>query len=233
MCSSDLILRKLAFKFLAEAEKGALKGSSQAEEFRQAFLSSYSTAAALVERCVQLCPVFTVTGNADISNSDTRKFARQFGIELPLLYDRLTAINNLRIIDNRLAVFRGIRIGGVRYFTDMSWAEEFGLSGIEKIRQRALKESRKAEDILNRFGRVDILITHIPPYGFLDIVNSTTTPPSWNGRHAGSRTVLEYIIRHQPHYVFCGHIHEGEGMVKIGESEVYNLGKGGSQVIEL
>jgi Icc-related predicted phosphoesterase len=227
------ILRKMALRFLAEAEKGALRGSPQAEEFRQAFLSSYNTAVKLVEHIAGLCPVFTVTGNADITNSDTRKFSRQFGIELPLLYDRLMATGNVRIIDNRLAVFRGVRIGGIRYFTDISWAEEFELAGIEKVRQRTLGETHKAEKILQRFGRVDILVTHVPPYGMLDTVNSTTTPPRWNGRHAGSKTILEYIKTFQPRYVLCGHIHEGEGVVNIGCSEVYNLGKAGVRMIDL
>ena len=227
------ILRKLAFTYIGSAGKGSLKGSPQAEEFRQAFLNSYNTAVKLVAHVARHCPVFTVTGNADISNYDTRKFSRMFGIELPFLHDKLLELGNVRIIDNRLAVFRDIRIGGIKYFTDISWAEEFELAGIEKIRQRALRETRKIENILSRFGRVDIIVTHVPPYGILDTVNSRITPPAWIGRHAGSKSILEYIRRYQPRYIFCGHIHEGEGMVKMGETGIFNLGSGGYKIIEL
>ncbi len=227
------ILRKLAFQYIGSVGRRSLKGSPQAEEFRQAFLNSYNTAIKLVAHIAGHCPVFTVTGNADISNYDTRKFSRMFGIELPFLYDRLVTLDNVRLIDNRLAVFRGVRIGGIKYFTDISWAEEFELAGIEKIRQRALRETHKVENILNRFGKVDVLITHIPPYGILDTVNSRITPPAWNGRHAGSKAILEYIGRYQPRYVFCGHIHEGEGMMWKGDSAVYNLGKCGHVIINL
>lgn len=227
------ILRKLAIEYIGKAEKGDLRGSPQAEEFRQAFLNSYCTAIALVEYLANCSQVMTVTGNADISNYDTRKFSHQFGIDLPSLYDRLKTISNLRIIDNRLALFKGIRIGGIKYFTDISWAEEFELDGITKIRQRALRNTRKVESVLDRFGKVDILITHIPPYGILDTVNSRITPPEWTGRHAGSRVVLEYIKKYQPGYVFCGHIHEGEGSARIGQTVIYNLGKSGVMVMDL
>ena len=55
----------------------------------------------------------------------------------------------------------------------------------------------------------------------------------WVGRHAGSKIVLEYILREQPGYVFCGHIHEGAGFEMLGRTDVYNLGSGGFKIVEL
>jgi Icc-related predicted phosphoesterase len=181
----------------------------------------------LVRHVAEHRRIFTVTGNADLSNYDTLKFSSQFGIELPLLYHTLKEIGNVRLIDNRLALFRGLRIGGIKYFTDISWAEEFELAGIPKIRERALRETAKVESILERFGRLDILVTHVPPYGILDNVNSNIARPEWTGRHAGSKAILQYIKQYQPSYVFCGHIHEAEGIEKIGKTSIYNLGLGG------
>ena len=45
--------------------------------------------------------------------------------------------------------------------------------------------------------------------------------------------MLDYIKKYQPKYVFCGHIHEGEGKAKIGKTEVYNLGVAGHKIINL
>jgi Icc-related predicted phosphoesterase len=181
----------------------------------------------LVRRIAAHAQVFTVTGNADITNYDTRKFSSQFGIDLPFLYDTLKEMENVRLIDNRLALFDGIRIGGIKYFTDISWAEEFELASIAKIRERALRETGKVESILARFSRVDILVTHVPPYGILDTVNSRLARPEWAGRHAGSKAILQYIKLYQPQYVFCGHIHEAEGVENVGQTQIYNLGQGG------
>ena len=81
---------------------------------------------------------------------------------------------------------------------------------------------------------MDILICHQPPYGFLDKVSGKYgAPKKWVGKHAGSKVILNYIKKYQPKYVFCGHIHEGEGKVKIGKTEVYNLGVAGHKIIEL
>ncbi len=90
-----------------------------------------------------------------------------------------------------------------------------------------MRETAKVENILVRFGRLDILVTHVPPYGLLDTVNSNIARPEWTGRHAGSKAILQYIRQYQPRYVFCGHIHEAEGTEKLGQTSIYNLGKAG------
>jgi Icc-related predicted phosphoesterase len=226
-------LRKLAYEFLAIKRPGPREKSACAEGFKKAFLQSHGTALKMAGYIAGFCPVYVVRGNADISNDDTRKFARTFRIELPYLYQDLLKIKGLRLIDNRLAVFRGLRIGGIKYFTDISWAREFELDSLPKIRDIALRDTHNANRVLDRFGKIDILVTHVPPYGVLDRVESKTVPPSWVGRHAGSRAILEYIHRQQPGYVFCGHIHESEGFEKVGGSQVYNLGCGGYKVIQI
>jgi Icc-related predicted phosphoesterase len=153
------------------------------------------------------CPVFIVRGNADLSNYDIRKFSRTFGIELPFLYRQLGAIRGVRWIDNRAACFQGLRIGGIKYFTDICWAEEFELAGIEKIRGRAQRDTEKISRVLGRFGAW-IYWFHTP-YGVLDRVDSASCRRA-GYRHAGSRAVLEYIRQQQPRYVSAG-IYESEG----------------------
>ncbi len=99
--------------------------------------------------------------------------------------------------------------------------------------KRAKKQTEKAKSVLTRFERVDILVCHQPPYGVLDKVTAKFAPKHWQGKHAGSETIRRYIERKQPLYVFCGHIHEGEGMKRIGKTEVYNLGVCGYKVVSL
>lgn len=227
------VLRKQALQYLSIPKPGPQEKKSHAEGFRQAFLKAHETALKVAVYLSAYCPLFIVRGNADLSNYDTRKFSRTFGIELPFLYHDLRAIRGVRLIDNRVADFYGLRIGGIKYFTDICWAEEFELIGIDKIRRRARQDTEKIRKVLERFGRVDILLTHVPPYGVLDRVDSASIPPPWIGRHAGTKTVLNYIQKLQPRYAFCGHIHESAGFEKLGRTEVYNLGMGGYKIIEL
>jgi len=97
----------------------------------------------------------------------------------------------------------------------------------------AKKDSAKAKKILNHFGKnLDILLCHGPPKGYLDKVSGKYGAPKrfW-GKHAGSKIILDYILKKQPRYVFCGHIHEGKGKTKIGKTEVYNVGVSGDYVL--
>lgn len=100
--------------------------------------------------------------------------------------------------------------------------------------KRAEISTEKAERSLERFGpNLDILVCHQPPYGCLDQINFPGAPKDWQGKHAGSKVILDYVRKYPPKYVFCGHIHEGEGHDKIGETKVYNLGVAGHVIIDL
>jgi len=66
-----------------------------------------------------------------------------------------------------------------------------------------------------------IAICHVPPQGtMLDRIT--------NLRHAGSKSMREFLQREQPRYFFCGHIHEAAGaQEKLGETSAMNVGKKG------
>lgn len=66
-----------------------------------------------------------------------------------------------------------------------------------------------------------IAICHAPPFG-------TPLDRITNLKHAGSRSMREFIQREQPRYFFCGHIHEAAGAQdKLGETSAMNVGKKG------
>jgi len=76
---------------------------------------------------------------------------------------------------------------------------------------------------LKKFARVEplVLICHCPPYGTpLDRIRE--------GVYAGSHSLREFVDRHQPEYLFCGHIHEAAGVcVRLGRTQAVNVGKRG------
>lgn len=67
------------------------------------------------------------------------------------------------------------------------------------------------------------LISHNPPVG--------KNIDSFDGgeHHAGSQKFTDYINENQPLAVVCGHIHEGTGIEKFGETVVINPGSLGEQ----
>lgn len=62
-----------------------------------------------------------------------------------------------------------------------------------------------------------IFISHNPPF-------ETACDRLKNGKHVGSKAVLEFIQDYQPDFCICGHIHESRAKDKIGKTKVYNLG---------
>lgn len=63
----------------------------------------------------------------------------------------------------------------------------------------------------------DIILSHVPPHG-------TVADRVHFGHHVGSRALREFIEERQPPLVVCGHIHEGRGIDRIGETIVVNPG---------
>ncbi len=64
----------------------------------------------------------------------------------------------------------------------------------------------------------DVLVTHEPPLGTLDLTMVRT--------RAGSRRVLELLTRYRPRLLVCGHVHESPGVARVGETLVVNCSMG-------
>jgi hypothetical protein len=62
-----------------------------------------------------------------------------------------------------------------------------------------------------------VLVSHEPPY-------NTIADHALYGGHAGSRALRKFIERVQPLICFTGHIHEGRGIDRIGNTPVVNPG---------
>lgn len=65
--------------------------------------------------------------------------------------------------------------------------------------------------LAERFGAIpeglDILLSHGPPYGTLDLTIA--------GEHVGSRALRTAIRRVRPKLVVCGHVHEGRDVDRM------------------
>ncbi len=69
--------------------------------------------------------------------------------------------------------------------------------------------------------RADILITHSPPKGVVDVTSF--------GESMGSTAIRDAIRRIAPRLCLCGHIHDSWGQEgRIGGARVANLGPGGT-----
>lgn len=227
------LMREMAFENIERKKQGLPEIKHNPREEKKAFMEAYTSSMQIVRYLSKHLPVYIIYGNVESSNAETKKKIKKIKLPLPFLTDDLNELNNVRVINNKLVNFNGVSIGGLEYFIDTCWVREFKPTDYEKSLKKAKKKTNKAKNVLRRFKEVDILVCHQPPYGVLDKVTNPHAPKHWIGNNAGSKVVLDYIKRFQPKYVFCGHIHEGEGHKKIGKSEVYNLGIAGHKIVEL
>ncbi len=229
---SASLARNFYFKNI-EREKQGLERLSPTKKERKAMYSEVVYSSLNVLRYLStLAPVYTIFGNVESYDAETRKVEKKYGLVLPKFVEETKKINGIKIINNKLKILKKARIGGLEYFIDTNWVEDFKPSNFNKRLKSAKKQTKKAKEILSRFKELDVLVCHQPPYKILDKVGGNA-PKHWHGKNAGSKTILEYIKKYQPKYVFCGHIHEGEGCKKIGRTEVYNLGVCGYKLINL
>lgn len=109
-----------------------------------------------------------------------------------------------------------VEIDGVKFF-GVPWTSPFfdwGFNAVDEKRQ--LIWNNVPDD-------VDVLISHGPPrLGDLDIVSNRYN--NYVPEYTGDRILNECIERVQPKFVFCGHIHEGQGkMIQLGRTKIYNV----------
>ena len=161
---------------------------------------------ALLQLCKKHDTIFAVLGNCDNEDFLEDLEEQDVCVEKTLVYHEGLAIAGA---------------GGGTYFT--------GKTEFEREEQDIIADFNIVKNCVEETGDKSlwknlILICHNPPKGkTVDAVNENL--------HAGSELFAKYIEENQPLAVVCGHIHEGVGMEKIGETLVINpgsLGEAGS-----
>ena len=78
-----------------------------------------------------------------------------------------------------------------------------------------------ADALLSSADDYDVLITHTPPKGHVDV----EFDDDHQGGHDGSESILKAVQLRQPVLHFCGHMHDSWGQSsKLGTTSVHNLG---------
>ena len=239
LLTGDLGKADLARKRFFENEERRREGSDELEKDAKYAEKSWSeihySAIGILKYLSKYAPVYTILGNVGtnmLKSSVHRKEEEKYNIKLPNFNEGIKKVKDVYLVKNRLRNLSGLRVGFLEYFLDNCWIKEFSETDKKRIK-KAKKETEKAERVLRNFRNLDILVCHQPPYGILDKINFPGAPKHHQRKHAGSKIILDYIKKYQPKYVFCGHIHEGKGMKKIGKTEIYNLVAAGYKVVEI
>jgi len=160
-------------------------------------------------------PVYIIPGNYDGGDS-----FRKMGKKLHFCQNK-----KFRIGDYYL-VFHGGYMDAKIFFATNVLSE--GISEMKMRKKRNDTEKKKLIKILGKTNGKIILVTHIPAYGLFDKVRNKESP--MNNRHIGIEA-YEYIIKkYKPRLYICGHMHENQGIKKIGKTTAICLGEAAKYV---
>jgi len=140
-------------------------------------------------------------------------------------YPNIMKDNRIIFMNHRLRKIGNLQLyphGGLMLASIFHTAE----SGFdEKNRKHYLKWHKKQEsELLARKSRnLDLMITHCPPYGYFDVVKYAGKNPI-NGWHVGFKPYTEYIRKYQPRIFLCGHMHEHQGIRRLGRTTIISHG---------
>tara|TARA_Y100000310_G_scaffold341786_1_gene442095 strand:- start:1527 stop:2318 length:792 start_codon:yes stop_codon:yes gene_type:complete len=224
------LARKIAFDNIDRQSKGLSKKEPSPALKKRAYMESYNSSISTIKYISKFAKTLVIFGNVESSNKETKKLSKEINQELPLLEQKLKSIKNVDVLINKKIKFQDLTIGGLGFFVDTSWVKDFKPPEYKKALKESTKQTTKIKKVLGKWKDVDILLCHYPPYGILDKVGNMA-PKRWRGKNAGSKTILNYIKKKQPKYVFCGHIHEAKGKKKIGKTVVHNVGCCGDYII--
>ena len=105
----------------------------------------------------------------------------------------------------------GIEIDGIKFWGSPMTPAFNGMRGGLTFYTNSDKEAKNVWSGMPK--KIDVLLTHGPPYGILDEVTRYTDGIPYI-EHVGDQMLLSKVIKIQPKYHIFGHIHENYGIQK-------------------
>jgi len=152
---------------------------------------------------------------------------------------RLSNLKNITYGFTKLKGISFIGFGGYMdidaYFSKKDFKESEDEQLIKRRKLRRERSKKKLESLIKKTNAPMIFVFHYPPKEVFDIIRDKKDNPM-NGKSAGIKFFAEAIKKYEPLLVFCGHMHEYQGMKKLHGAPVINPGdaeKGKAAIITL
>lgn len=137
-------------------------------------------------------------------------------------------LTNLKEITYGKAKFEEINFIGFGGYMDIDKYENERIDGFEdrerikKVIDRRTKSKKKLFNLLKKTKGKKIFVFHYPPQGVFDKIKDKKNP--CHGISAGINFFMDAIKKYKPGLVLCGHMHEYQGVKKLGKTLIINPG---------
>ena len=216
--------RKLLFKKkdISKAGSKIVKSSLSKKEHKQMMekvIKSMDKPLKGLDECG--VPVYTIYGNLDYTNYEVNKHKVKTNSlnkwakkskNITVVREKVIGIENIQLL-----LFSGFRKNYLK----------FAKKKTKKITRLNQSWDRRLKRLFSQFdkSKTTLFLFHDPPKDTkLDLVDNKKSP--MHGKHVGDETFRKYIEKYQPNLGICGHMHETQGIDKIGNTIVINTGFG-------
>ena len=141
--------------------------------------------------------------------------------------DNIRKMENVISVDRRKKKIDGLEIVGHGGYVDVTQYIKDRMDADEKRHKERLKRYNKTREKLfdifdNKPDKDFIFLIHYSPYGVFDKVKYKGSP--MNGKHVGFEPYNWIIKKYKPLLVISGHMHEYQGVKRMGRSLIVNPG---------
>ena len=231
LCTGDFPdagkIRELIFKHWAEGEWWQNIGLKKARKIEKACFDSGLKIIKKLDSTGK--KIYTVWGNSDFY-SDFEELKKGAPVSAyPGDYDGIVKKSkNIVLIDRKRATENRTEIIGYGGYVDVT---DYIMKPIDKTKKKQMARARRYKKDEKRLEQLFlkkkplknfIFLTHYTPYGIMDKVRLKSSP--MHGKHVGWMPYNRIIKKYKPLLCVCGHMHENQGMQKIGKTLVINAG---------
>lgn len=172
-------------------------------------------------------PVLIIFGN-----SDDEWYKYPFDKNVNLFKKRtenfMKKLKNIKVITYGKAKFKEINFIGFGGYMDIDKYKNERIDGFEdeerikKVIDRMTKSKKKLFNLLQKTKNKRIFVFHYPLKGVFDKIKDKKNPR--HGTSAGINFFRDAIKKYKPALVLCGHMHEYQGVKKLGKTLIINPG---------
>lgn len=188
---------------------GILKKQSKSQEIILKKLKKYNK------------PIIIIYGNSDFLKKNAKKYDLE-GIESQCksLKIKLFKTNIKKVEGFVLAGFSGYRVASTKGFVSLNKKDK---KRVKNFNEKWKKRLEKLANKLKKYENV-IFIGHDVPYGYFDLIKYKKSP--LRGKRIGDKYFTNFIKKHQPDIFICSHMHEYQGIKKLGKTSIITTGAG-------
>jgi Icc-related predicted phosphoesterase len=211
-------LRKFMFKNFTHDYADKL-GKKKTREY---YLEDYRHGKKIIKELDGLNkPIYTIDGNWDFMR--TARIKKEFGLNLNSYPKFIKNTKNIKFLNKKIRTINGIKIyphGGLML------ASIFHRTEFDAKKRKMYKrwhDEQKKELFRQKSKNLNIMLAHCPPYRYFDKVKYAGVNPM-NGKHVGFEPYNEYIKKYHPKLFICGHMHEHQGIARLGKTTILSHG---------